>query len=534
VPELAGHRPQDAIVHNCGGINQRRRVETGRVRRIVMARCEPIGAAWHTATPHLVVSDTRNLAVREVDFCRGPGSPVPEAVVTARGYGGAGRHVSSIDARLSARARRLAGESVRPNLRCACSLSGRELRRESVDAGIQVRFFNAASALSWTRDGRASEQRRDYDRLGRPLAIHDRLAGQTRHCAERFSYGAADLPAGANLRGQLLRHDDPAGTTAIGARSLSGRPQLETLRMLVKREEPDWSAQVAARDALLAGGGAYCTRREYNATGQLQMQLDAAGNLQCFRFGLAGQLGAVVLTMAHADAPARRILAASYLAYNAAGQLTYARSGNGLATQHDYEPATARLARRCTRRVDPAGTLQDLQYRYDQVGNIVRIEDCAQPTRFHDNRQVAAECGYVYDSLYRLIEASGRESATVERPGPGEPAPVDGSTRLTAYRRAFSYDAAGNLTQLRHHSADTRASFTQRWSIAAGSNRSVPGDAAGDGAAKSADTVAALNRTFDDTEDGVFDASLDTAPVTCASGREVRESAGTRATSWRA
>ena len=55
--------------------------------------------------------------------------------------------------------------------------------------------------------------------------------------------------------------------------------------------------------------------------------------------------------------------------------------------------------------------LQNLAYAYDPVGNIIAIRDSAQSTVFFDNDVVTPSTRYVYDALYRLIEAQGREHA---------------------------------------------------------------------------------------------------------------------------
>ena len=73
---------------------------------------------------------------------------------------------------------------------------------------------------------------------------------------------------------------------------------------------------------------------------------------------------------------------------------------------------------------------------------------------------------YVYDALYRLIEATGREhlgQAAAARhavpPGAtdaarvGLPQPGDGAA-MARYTERYSYDAVGNLLRMAHRSAD--------------------------------------------------------------------------------
>src|SRR5207302_5015259 len=55
--------------------------------------------------------------------------------------------------------------------------------------------------------------------------------------------------------------------------------------------------------------------------------------------------------------------------------------------------------------------LQDLSYTYDPSGNITEISDDAVPTEYFNNAVIEPRKSYVYDALYRLIEATGREHA---------------------------------------------------------------------------------------------------------------------------
>ncbi|MQG93199.1 RHS repeat protein [Pseudomonas sp. MN1F] len=96
--------------------------------------------------------------------------------------------------------------------------------------------------------------------------------------------------------------------------------------------------------------------------------------------------------------------------------------------------------------------LLNLQYTYDPVGNIDRIEDLAQPVKWGAGR-VAAVSNYTYDTLYQLTSASGRENAS-QAIGPALPGveifgKVDDS-RWRNYTQDFSYDRGGNLTDLLH------------------------------------------------------------------------------------
>ena len=93
--------------------------------------------------------------------------------------------------------------------------------------------------------------------------------------------------------------------------------------------------------------------------------------------------------------------------YDAKGQRERIEYGNGTFTEYTYDPLTYRLTRLKTTRSSDSTVLQNLRYVHDPVGNIVEIGDSAQQTVFFNNDVVSPSAQYVYDAVYRLIEATG-------------------------------------------------------------------------------------------------------------------------------
>ena len=107
--------------------------------------------------------------------------------------------------------------------------------------------------------------------------------------------------------------------------------------------------------------------------------------------------------------------------YNAKGQKELIALGNGTHTEYEYDPQMFRLRRIRTFRQVPAGdqcssafvdpaVVQDLQYTYDAIGNVVQILDAAQATTTFGGQSIDATNQYEYDALYRLTLATGREN----------------------------------------------------------------------------------------------------------------------------
>jgi insecticidal toxin complex protein TccC len=113
--------------------------------------------------------------------------------------------------------------------------------------------------------------------------------------------------------------------------------------------------------------------------------------------------------------------------------------------------------------------LQDLEYFYDPVGNITRIEDHAFQPVYFANQLVDGHRDFSYDSLYRLVSASGYDDGPLSDI-PGLPTPTDPNNRLN-YTQTYTYDTGGNLVKLVHVRAGANRTVQMR--IDSVSNRGV-------------------------------------------------------------
>jgi RHS repeat-associated protein len=183
----------------------------------------------------------------------------------------------------------------------------------------------------------------------------------------------------------------------------------------------------------------------------------------------------------------------SAIAYNARGQRTEVVYGNHTSTTFTYDPQRFWLARLVTARSAAsshgAATLQDLAYSRDRVGNVTGIVDGAQETVYFANAQVSPDRSFTYDALYRLIRATGREKVGQAQTtafyagyaGAMGAIPDSGDPALRAYTQSYTFDASGNLTEMKHQQGTSGPVLWRRGcAIAAGSNQlvssSVPGD----------------------------------------------------------
>src|SRR5450830_1212660 len=354
----------------------------------------------HSHTPTLAVVDPRGLAVRVVAYCRSVEAAEPEERINRSAYDAMGRLTEQWDPRLWALSAE--GAATPANLTNGYSLSGKVLGSISVDAGRRVSLFGDGDQLVQTWDSRGTARRVEYDDLLRPLAIFEQGEGEAARCTERYEYADASAGFAAhNQCGQLIRHDDPAGTQTVDEYALTGGVLEQTQRFLSSLEIPNWPPGLPARDALLEPvEQAATSATHFNPLGDVLEQVDAKGNRQLFDYSVDGLLLASHLQLSGQATPQTLV---STVAYSAYGQVEQETAGNGVVSTLTYRPEDGRLIRLQARHGTEAA-LQDLRYEYDPVGTVLSIEDAALPIRYFANQRVEPIKHYDYDSLYQLIE----------------------------------------------------------------------------------------------------------------------------------
>ncbi|WP_259740200.1 RHS repeat-associated core domain-containing protein [Pseudomonas brassicacearum] len=356
------------------------------------------------------------------------------------------------------------------------SLSGAALLSDNSDAGWRLGLLGATGQQLQGWDQKRNQSRAIHDDLLRPSAVFEQAHGEPERCTERFSYADATAETAAHNRcGRLIRLDDTAGTQHFTEFSLASAP-LEQSRQFIADPQwlVNWPDVETERDALLELEPAI-TRVRHNAVGEPCEQTDAGGNRQIFSQTRAGKLQEVRLKL---DGAAEEKTLVSAIRYNAFGQIEQQRAGNGVVSYATYAVEDGRLLQ-LKAQAQGKAPLQDLTYDYDPAGNIYSVSDAAQSTRYFRNQRVAAINTYEYDSLYRLIFASGRQTRNAPG-GPHLPAfqsPADPG-QLENYQQTYHYDRAGNL-ELLQHSANS-GSRTEHTAVAALSNRSLPYNADGE------------------------------------------------------
>lgn len=424
-------------------------------------------------------------------------------------------------------------------------IAGNMIFQHGMDGGDRRMFLDGVgqAVLAWDYNERTSattstvfrEHRRletGYDELrrltSRRLRIRDEATGNVNEfLTEDFRYGeglAGDKAR--NLRGQLWQHYDGSGLVQTDAVDLSGGPLAVRRRVASEIQAPvlDWTGRALNNiHAMLAPGfegEVFTQRTDYDALGRMTRQynwhVESPRNsgvsprvaVYLPQYGRRGTLEKETLLIRARKTPSghqevagvtRTQQAITGITYNAKGQKLTLQLGNGTTTRFVYDDETFRLVHLFTRRGSaftndcgsgtagderprrPCG-VQNVHYHYDPVGNITHIQDDAQQTIWFANQQVEPSSDYIYDAVYRLIEADGRENSVAmgapshpEGPWPSGPFPSPGAT--SRYIERYRYDRTGNIEEIRHlapaNTPTEPPGWTRNYRYAVGSNQLV-------------------------------------------------------------
>ena len=384
----------------------------------------------HSRTPALTVTDARGLPVRQVAYLRTVADDTPRALVTRQRHDVAGRMVAQQDPRLPI-----------ANSTSVFSLNGIAVFTSSRDSGWRLALLGRDGEPRHRWDERGHVWQSTFDEQLRLVQLE--VSGNGENQLDTFTYAPGSARAGSNLRGRLIRQTDPSGSLDITSYALTRQALVE------KRTFHD--------------NEAFTSHQVFSPLGAVLQQTDAGGYRRASSYGLAGQLKQVELQVGEQVTQVLRDAQ-----YNANNQITSQLAGNGVLSQWTYDPADGRLRTRISQKPGQP-RLQDLAYFYDRVGNITRIEDRAFEPTWFANQRVDGHRTFIYDSLYRLIRATGHDDALPPEI-PGLPRPPDEQNRLN-YTQTYSYDDGGNLTELRHQRDG--GGRTRRMRVDDKSNRAV-------------------------------------------------------------
>ncbi|MFC1824940.1 RHS repeat-associated core domain-containing protein, partial [Thermodesulfobacteriota bacterium] len=286
---------------------------------------------------------------------------------------------------------------------------GRLMDTVSPDTGSTSHTYDGAGNLISKADANGSTTTYTYDVLNRLTAVHYPDASQD----VTYSYDE-----GTNGQGRLTGMTDPSGAYAFS---------YDALGNLIEEQKT-------------INGIAYSTQYTYGPTGLLTGMTYPSGRTISYTMDTAGRVTRVATTM---DGQTQTLAEGiSYLPFGTVEGLTY---GNGIAQSRSYN-------QRYQIMIIASGTVQNVSYALDPVGNVMSIADNVDSSKGQT---------FSYDNLYRLTNALGSYGTidyTYDRVGNRQSRAVNNETEIYSYVPGtnrlqatsgqstvnYDYDANGN------------------------------------------------------------------------------------------
>ena len=427
-------------------------------------------AAAHAATPTVAYFDTL-------------GRPMLTVADNGKDANGAAQKFATrVTLDIEGNQREVKDANNRVVMRYDYDMLGNRIHQSSMEAGRRWMLNDVTGKPIRAWDSRDHSLRTEFDELRRPLRSFVIGADQQNPAREiRFEetvYGesaSTGLTAAqvlqANLRGKPYKHYDTAGVVTSEAHDFKGN-LLRSTRQLVQdyKTTPDWSQnpQPVLETEIFDSSTRYdALNRPIQMVAPHSNQANSQINVIRPGYNEANLLervdawpGQTAEPSVLLDPPLANLHAVTNIDYDAKGQRTRIAYGNGALTEYTYDEQTFHLIHLKTNR---AGMVfQDLFYTYDPAGNITHIRDDAQQTTYFNGQVVRPDCDYLYDAIYRLINATGREHigqlAQPQTTWNDEfrvnlPQPGDGQA-MRNYTEQYLYDAVGNFEKLIHQAAN--------------------------------------------------------------------------------
>ncbi|EKT4523225.1 RHS repeat protein [Pseudomonas putida] len=352
-------------------------------------------------------------------------------------------------------------------------LAGQPLCLHTADGDAAFTLPDVAGRPLWSRNAQGTVSTAAYEAAnagGRPLSLSETALGvAVGRVREQYTYAplAEAKWQALNLAGSRVELRNNAGISRPLSISLTGQPLASEQRLLKPEiETPDWATTTADdTEAPLRIIGTY------DATGAPLATTNAAGVTSLIDYAINGAVAQTRLAYTE-QGSAKEAVTLKDIRYRADGVVLSQTAGNGVIDRYEYDPKTQLLRRHLTERPEghPKGPLviSDLHYRYDPVGNITRLEDQGADPTWHANQQAIGLREYTYDTLYRLISATGRERTPVARYHGAE---ASSGSVWAPYSEHYTYDDGNNLTTIRH--VGGAGNRTRELQVSEGSNRAM-------------------------------------------------------------
>lgn len=349
------------------------------------------------------------------------------------------------------------------------TMLGQMVYQLSMDSGERWLLHNVLGAPLYTWDQHNHRVEFAYDAVNRPLTVTVNGGPlMLNNQVESYEYGEGLTNDKLyNLRGKLYRHYDTGGLEEMATYDFKGNA-LSTERWLAAdyKNTVDWALPSTLESQ------SFIISTVFDALGRIKEQTAPDTSVITPAYNRTGLL--IAENVNHVAAGG--MIPLMNVFYDAKGQRTYVRYGNDTETEYTYDEKSFRLTRLYT--AGNLGVLQDLYFTYDAVGNITYKQDDNVPDVYYNNAVVQGINTYVYDSLYRLTQATGRENSaaiTFSATDNWDDAPYklthnySDTAFMQDYTQLYDYDEVGNILYLQHSAA--LGSYTRDYYYDTDSNR---------------------------------------------------------------
>ena len=402
-------------------------------------RLAAVGTAPHADTPTVVHLDSKG-----------------RAFVTIIDNGAFGKHTSRIVFDTRGHKRKAVDAKNRVVEMYEYNIMGSIIRNQTMDSGKRwiLPDINGSAFVSW--DSRDQRVRVVSDALRRPVRriLQDRNGSSK--TIEEITYGETQpQPEQCNLRGKVYRGADQSGTITSERYDFKGNI-LQTVHQLARefKEIVDWSGEVPLE------GERFTMHTQFDALNR-PIQLTAPDmSLTRQQYNPLNLVKSIDVRVANSDSEEWK----SYLSavgYNAKGQRTTMRYGNGVISRFTYDGSNNNLTRAYTTRSD--GAIQDLTYTLDPMRNMVVIRDDAQVKSHFRGQVVYPQTQFIYDPIYQLVGEHGREHVGSDgdssighlfRLSNSRSDSPENKKVVGNYHMAYTYDSCNNIMSMAYESDD--------------------------------------------------------------------------------
>jgi RHS repeat-associated protein len=298
-------------------------------------------------------------------------------------------------------------------------LLGDQLTQADPDTGTTTSTYDAAQRLMTVTDARGKTIAYTYDADGRRTAEYDTSGDAPESASDEIASWTYDTLAKGQLTSSATYENGSAYTEEVTGYTPGGQPSgTETI--------------IPSSQGALAG--TYTQTYSYNPEGQETAYTDSA----------AGGLPAETVTLGYNSAGEEDSLtgASPYvdsLSYTDLDQpLQYAMgtSAEPAYITDSYDPQTGSLTQQDTQAGTAETGVDDLNYTYDDVGDVTSEAD----TPAGDPAATDVQC-FQYDNLGRLVQAWAQGSA-----GCAQAPSASAEGGAAPYWETYSYGTTGNLT----------------------------------------------------------------------------------------